>query len=180
MNFGFILLIGFMPGLGFAMMLAFAIAFYMAAEFENYQRPILWAGASIFIYLGAATFLGWGLCGVIMLQLALFFWMALWTEYEKHGEEWPTALAKAQRNLPGLIKRTPSNLAKAWDWLVNYRARQWISQGRCPQCGYDLRGSRPDLCPECGADTSQVQPAADMTRDDALMRRRDGFDDRKP
>jgi hypothetical protein len=32
-----------------------------------------------------------------------------------------------------------------------YRTHYRISHGLCPECGYDLRGSKhPCICPECG------------------------------
>jgi len=42
--------------------------------------------------------------------------------------------------------------------------REWIASrhaGRCPQCGYDLRGQQPDVggCPECG--WGRDDPASD-------------------
>src|SRR6266704_5675998 len=43
------------------------------------------------------------------------------------------------------------------DWRRNRRLRQ-IGDGRCPECGYDLRGSSTPgerffpVCPECGYD----------------------------
>lgn len=35
-------------------------------------------------------------------------------------------------------------------WQASRRIRR-RAQGRCDQCGYDLRGSLPDRCPECGS-----------------------------
>jgi hypothetical protein len=38
-------------------------------------------------------------------------------------------------------------------WLRRLvRRRRWGIEGRCPRCGYDLRGS-PDRCPECGEES---------------------------
>src|SRR4051794_1311950 len=39
-----------------------------------------------------------------------------------------------------------SDLLRGWR---RARRRRLIEHGRCPVCGYDLRGS-PDQCPECG------------------------------
>jgi hypothetical protein len=41
-------------------------------------------------------------------------------------------------------------------WIVTAgrrrrRARRWRRAGRCPYCGYDLRGNVSGICPECGA-----------------------------
>jgi hypothetical protein len=45
-------------------------------------------------------------------------------------------------------------------WLARlrafYRARSRRRQGRCPACGYDLRGT-PGRCPECGAIATKVK-----------------------
>jgi len=35
--------------------------------------------------------------------------------------------------------------------LTSYRLWRWIDRGKCPECGYDLRGSGVEVgCPECG------------------------------
>lgn len=45
-------------------------------------------------------------------------------------------------------------------WLAAWRRRRRIRrQGRCPDCGYDLRASR-ERCPECGRPTGTPAPAA--------------------
>jgi hypothetical protein len=42
-----------------------------------------------------------------------------------------------------------------WPQYVRGRRAWRISQGRCPQCGYDLRGSEK-RCPECGKTAQEV------------------------
>jgi hypothetical protein len=48
--------------------------------------------------------------------------------------------------LPTMIRRAWFERKQINRVLARY---QRIEQGRCPDCGYDLRGS-PDRCPECG------------------------------
>jgi hypothetical protein len=44
-------------------------------------------------------------------------------------------------------------------WLsARDRRRRLAREGRCPQCGYDLRGGH-DRCPECGRAVAGAQAA---------------------
>lgn len=51
---------------------------------------------------------------------------------------------------------TPLSLLLAYPLLRLYRSvfRRWwrFEHGRCPGCGYDLRGNTSGRCPECGED----------------------------
>lgn len=38
-----------------------------------------------------------------------------------------------------------------WRFVLRTRERRWHRQGRCSECGYDLRGTPSDRCPECGS-----------------------------
>ncbi len=46
----------------------------------------------------------------------------------------------------------PLGLYLLWGWWVFWISRNWrrAAKGRCPVCGYSLRGIEPDRCPECG------------------------------
>ena len=45
-------------------------------------------------------------------------------------------------------------------WFALWRRRRRIlREGRCPDCGYDLRAS-PERCPECGRETGSPAPGA--------------------
>ena len=109
---------------GLVIMVALAVFFYRAAEFEDLSAPALWGGGSALLYLGAVYWLDWGVCGALALQLALFVAMALWIQFDKHRGDLSIRKIRERRN---------------------------TRRGLCAKCGYDLRGSvgRAE-CPECG------------------------------
>jgi hypothetical protein len=46
-------------------------------------------------------------------------------------------------------------LPELYQWL--HRQRRWKT-GRCPRCGYDLRGGSGGTCPECAETTEKPEP----------------------
>jgi hypothetical protein len=55
---------------------------------------------------------------------------------------------------PGFAINTVFYAAVLWVlFAAPFALRKWrrIKRGRCPKCGYDLRGSETRTCPECGA-----------------------------
>ncbi len=114
------------PWFGLVILLALAAFFYKAAKFEGLSMPAVWAGGSVSLYLAAAYGFGWGLCGTLGLQAALFVWLGAWLY---------------------LVGR-PGGLS----WRKRRRHRR-IERGCCPECGYDLQGTPgPGNCPECGGE----------------------------
>ena len=53
-------------------------------------------------------------------------------------------------------------------WLVRkyLRRRRWKDEGKCPGCGYDLRGLPEPRCPECGRPPSPGQSAVPFSPGD--------------
>ena len=100
------------PWFGLVIMLALAAFFYKAAEFEDSSIPLLWGGGSMGLHLGAVYWLGWGVCGALFLQLALFVLLALSIQFDKH--------------------RGDLSIRKI-------RERLNIRRGRCAKCSYDLQ-----------------------------------------
>jgi len=45
-------------------------------------------------------------------------------------------------------------VVEVWRGRRGLRSLDWARSGRCPRCGYDLRGTTRETCPECGADRS--------------------------
>jgi hypothetical protein len=107
-------------------MLGLASFFYKAAEFEDLSFPIAWGGGSCLLYLGSVYWLDFGLCGALSMQLLLLVAMMAAMQFDKNRNELSFASLKARWNL---------------------------RRGRCPECAYDLSGTRRlGLCPECGAE----------------------------
>jgi hypothetical protein len=53
---------------------------------------------------------------------------------------------------------TPSvGLFLVRDLVLTRRSARWAAQGKCPRCGYDLRGSTGRRCSECGAVIAEPQ-----------------------
>jgi len=60
-----------MPYFAILMVVAFAVFFYRAAEFENESR-LLWCGLSLVISLATLFYLHWGWLGTVLGQVGLF------------------------------------------------------------------------------------------------------------
>ena len=52
--------------------------------------------------------------------------------------------------VPHWFVALPFAAVPAWHAARALRRRRRLARGRCPDCGYDLRGA-PGACPECGA-----------------------------
>ena len=118
------------PWFGLVIMLGLAAFFYKAADFEDLPHPMLWAGLSIFLYIGAVHGLHWGICGALSLQMLLFAGMTCYL-----------ALVRPK----GVFS------------IGELRKRSRLRHNKCPGCSYDLQGiRRPGKCPECGADIPEA------------------------
>jgi hypothetical protein len=60
----------------------------------------------------------------------------------------------------GFLVALLGGMAVACAWLA-HRHRLRESTGKCPACGYDLRGTPTKTCPECGA--ASASPASPAT-----------------
>lgn len=56
--------------------LVFGTFFYRAADFEKFERPLLWSLLSVLLTT-VSFHLGHGLLGILMLQIGLFVAMAV-------------------------------------------------------------------------------------------------------
>jgi hypothetical protein len=76
------------------------------------------------------------------------------TRADRAGVTHPFTLVKVPHWLPaGLLLLMPG----VWTGTViarGVRGRVWRRRGRCPACGYDLRGSAGERCPECGLENA--------------------------
>lgn len=59
---------------------------------------------------------------------------------QKRPSQWPMTIAKL---VPVVMI--------VWMFLLIARHSRWRKQGRCFECGYDLRGAESERCPECGS-----------------------------
>jgi hypothetical protein len=50
-----------------------------------------------------------------------------------------------------VVALTPASLWLISTWRRRRRQRLRALRGRCPACGYDLRGNNSGACPECGS-----------------------------
>jgi hypothetical protein len=90
-------------------------------------------------------------------------WQALGVRYVRNNAWLP--IAQLQAGYP--VARSTAIFVPHWALAVLFgllpavplvralRRRQRVRQGRCPSCGYDLRGS-PNRCPECGTATEPI------------------------
>ena len=60
---------------------------------------------------------------------------------------------------PAWLAATVTALPPALWFALWRRRRRILREGRCPDCGYDLRAS-PERCPECGRETGSPAPGA--------------------
>ena len=61
---------------------------------------------------------------------------------------------------PGFAVNTLLYAAALWLLCaipLHVRRRVRMKRGRCPACGYELRGSASDVCSECGAAVARPQ-----------------------
>lgn len=108
--------------MGLAILLACAVFFYRAADFEELPSPLLWALASAALSFVSTSILPLGLGGALGSQLLLFI-----------------AFAIAVQSANGSID------------IPFRRPKSTHTPGRCVNCHYDL-GCVPSAtrCPDCG------------------------------
>jgi len=71
-----------MPYFAILLIVAFAIFFYRAAEFEN-ESGLLWSGLSILISVATLFFLRWGWLGTLLGQAGLFVGIGIFRMVQK-------------------------------------------------------------------------------------------------
>lgn len=75
--------------------------------------------------------------------------------YRADFSAWPLWTLKTAMRLPLAV----SIAAALGAWLLVVRSRRLHGPGKCPSCGYDLRGLQPGShCPECGSPQSGAAP----------------------
>jgi hypothetical protein len=71
-----------MPYFAILLIVAFAIFFYRAAEFEN-ESGLLWSGLSILISVATLFFFSWGWLGTLLGQAGLFVGIGIFRMVQK-------------------------------------------------------------------------------------------------